>query len=141
MTTYYATGSSGSPNVATSIKTTPTNATAYWAWNTDGTVDHRTTTGISQFRAGIEWHGSPSADVWIRFTSNSGVVPSGVAMNTWLKVYGTSSANRTATWTYTSDTPGNTTGSVKVELSTDSGGSTIVATGYYGGVAQVNSGL
>ena len=128
-------GSSGSPRLAAHIVTDPGAASAGWRFNSDGTVD-RNQGGYSQFEAGVEWANTApnaSTDYWIRATLDSGSNPSSGTMNTWLQL----SSNRT--WEWARGSVGVLTGVLQIEIASDSGGSNIVATGYYSGNAEVES--
>ena len=62
--------------------------------------------------------------IWVRLTVTAGTSPtSGDAVGSWVSISGT-----TANWVWTRSSSGTTTATVKLELSTDSGGSTIVVT-------------
>lgn len=66
---------------------------------------------------------APTA-IWARLTVTAGTSPtSGSAVGSWISIAATS-----ANWTWTRSSAGTTTATVTVELSTDSGGSTIVVT-------------
>lgn len=125
-------------NAASDATSDPDPAEAGFRFNTNGTVDKNENSVYTSFQAGTEWSDlqpTPGQDYWIRFSSDSGNDPDTVTMNTWLKVAGTSSLSREATWTQ--DSAGLNEGSAKVEIAEDSGGSSIVATGFYGGSAEV----
>lgn len=125
-------GTTGTPNTTLTVKLSPTDATAGWDFNSDGTVDNEATAGISQFNGGVEWIDlSPTGSYWIRATLNAGNAPDSGTLGTWLAL----TISRSWRWTITGT--GTTSGSVKIEIATDSGGSTIVATGYYGATATV----
>lgn len=124
------TGTTGSPNEASDSQISPTNASAGWRFNNDGTIDIHEGVGTYTFSA--NWHDSPSQDYWIRTTLNNGTVNnSGISTGSWLKLYGTGSADRETTWLRTT-TGFYTNDSLKVEIATDASGVDIVATGYYG---------
>jgi hypothetical protein len=130
-------GTAGTPNNDNAVVIDPGTATAGWRFETDGEVFR--VTG-PQFQAGIEWtdlQPTPGKDYWIRATANSGSVPNAGSdsLGVWHKVAGSGSGNRTWQWQRT--TVGIYQGSVKVEIATDSGGTDIVATGYYGGIAEI----
>ena len=135
-------GTALSPNNATTIQTTPTDAVVSWIFNLDGTVDRTQTAGTTQFQTGVEWdtdQPSPATDIWLRATLDAGSNPtSGDALGSWHILNGSGEANRTFTWTETTDGVAVITGTLMVELATDSGGSNIVATGYYKGTAVVD---
>ena len=122
-------GTSGSPNLDSDSFSGPFGAAvAGWVFGTDGTV---TGINVGSFNPGVEWtsEGSPG-DYWIRATLDAGTNPTSGTMGSWLKVSGSGSSSRT--WQNTrSGSNGTTTSTLKIEISTDSGGSTIVGTGYY----------
>lgn len=128
-------GTTGAPNEAGDSAIDPADARAGWYFRTDGTVDRFSNGVLTQFQAGSEWSNfqpTPGTDYWIRATLNNGTAPNiGSSLTTWHRLSGTGEADRDWQWEQT--TIGQfLTDSVKVEISTDSGGSTIVATGYYG---------
>lgn len=137
-------GTSLSPNVVTGLTASPNDSWAEWLFNTDGTVDtNEVTSGVVQFQTGVEWNDAqttPAVDYWIRATLEDGVNPtSGAAIGSWLKVSVSGSANRIWRWTDTTNGDSTTTGTLKIEIATDSGGTNIVATGYYKGTAIVSA--
>lgn len=131
-------GTSGSPNPDNSAS--QNYAAAGWTFKTTGTVWKYSS--ATQFQDGIEWtsgQDSPTEDSWIRATVTAGSTPNG-PVGSWLKVAGSGSADRT--WTIDRDSTegsGTTTCTLKIELATDSGGSNIVATGYYRANATIVS--
>lgn len=138
-------GTSGSPRTDTDDDVNPFNAYMEWEFNTDGTLDkNRGSYGTQQFQAGIEWTSyqpgnrpdTPGSGYYIRFTANAGDNPvvNGGADNLGDILIMTS--NNTIRWSQTGT--GVREGSVKVEIG-DSTMSTIHATGYYGGRAEVTS--
>ena len=134
---YTLSGTSGAPNLALHEESFPVDAHAGWRFRTNGRVEKRVST-YSAFQTGTEWTNedpSPSVDIWIRGTSHLGNVPAGPAMNVWHKLAGSGSAN--VDWEWDELGTGADDGTIKVELSTDSSGTPIVATGYYRGVAFV----
>lgn len=135
-------GTSLSPNNATTSETSPTNATSSWIFNLDGTVDRKQTAGTTQFETGVSWdtdQPSPATDMWIRADHDANENPdAGDALGVWHVLSGSGEANRTFTWTEPTD--GGffaTTGTIKVMLATDSLGANVVATGYYKGLSTV----
>ena len=130
-------GTSGSPNTDTDSFAGPYGAAvAGWTFTTTGTVLQVSTGG--QFQDGIEWtseQDSPVNDYWLRATVDSGSTPSGT-IGSWSKVAGSGSSAQSYSWTR-SGTAGTTAGTVKIEISNDSGGSNILGTGYYRGEATV----
>jgi hypothetical protein len=122
-------GTSGSPNYATD---TASVALAGWRFNSDGTVDKMEGGSAFQFNSTTEWvipNVYGNGPYWIRYTEDSGATANWIsnsAKNTWLAL----TSDRI--WQWTSNI-GIRTGAGKVEIAKDSGGSNIVATGYYGG--------
>ena len=140
---YKLSGTSGSPNSAVDVKTTPTDTTVSWIFNTDGTVDKKEAASTSQFQTGVEWDSdqpTPCVDNWLRATVDVGDTPSVGTIGSWSKVAGAGSSIQTYTWAETTNGAADQTGTLKIEIATDSGGTNIVATGYYRGTAQVLSG-
>lgn len=138
-------GTDGTPNALTDASTSGT-VTATWQFETDGEVwTFRDVGSDNQFQDGVEFSSkqpNSGKDLWIKATQTGVTTPGdapnvGDSTDSWLKVRGTSSANRSWGWTQTG--LGITEGTVKVDLSTDSGGSTIVATGYYKGTAEITT--
>lgn len=118
----------------------PSDASVLWRLsNTSGNLEY-SIGGGGYTQIGSEWceGGAPTQDWWVRFTSDPYLSldeapnhPSSSTLNTWLKVGGTSSSIRYFGWQETTNGFAMTRGQVKVEIASDSGGSTIVATGYY----------
>lgn len=134
-------GTSGAPSTASDVVLFPADARAGWRFNTNGTVDRLQLGAYGQFQNGVEWTNlqpSPGREYWIRITANGAVNPTSgnMVIGLWYKLSGTGSAAREFYWDETG--AGTTSGSVQVDIATDSGGSNIVATGYYGGVATVD---
>ncbi|MEE8599348.1 MAG: hypothetical protein V3S69_07595 [Dehalococcoidales bacterium] len=133
-------GTSGSPIQATDSIPSPTNAQAGWRFNVDGTLERfRLNDGPPyDFRnQGVEWNNKdPGIDYWIRALNDAGDNPtSGPALNTWLALAGAGEAAREWLWLETGTST--TAGTLQIDIATDSGGSTIVATGFYRGFALV----
>jgi hypothetical protein len=133
-------GTSVSRNQVSDSQTSPTDSDVYWEFNTSGQVWKHDTTG-TQLNDGVEFtdeQDSPTVDLWIKATLDNGDAPtSGPALGSWWQVTGGSGSTRRWTWTETTDGFATTAGTIKVELSTDSGGTPVVATGYYRGTASV----
>ena len=127
-------GTSGSPNVSSVSVTDPSDATAGWRFKSDGSVQRRIGTGgFSPWMPSVEWFNSePGSTYYLRATANAGDAPTLGTLNTWISL----ATDPQYDWEHT--TPAGTKdGSVKIEIATDSGGTNIVATGYYGGFADV----
>ena len=139
--TYTLSGSTGTPNDVTNTESSPTNSSAWWEFRTNGTVWSKGDSGTVQFQDSIEWtdeQDTPTVDIWIRSTANAGAAhTTGPTNGIWNVLQGSGEANQRWTWTETTDGEATTQGSVKIEIATDSGGSNIVATGYYQGTAIV----
>lgn len=75
---------------------------------------------------------------WARATLNAGDAPTlGSGLGTWLSLV-KGGSQRFWGWRHTS-IPGSTDGSIKLEISTDSSGTVIVATGYYRALCTVSA--
>jgi hypothetical protein len=135
---YSLSGTTGSPNVATTITTFPDDASAGWDFRLDGRVQKVEATS-SFFNEGTEWtdaYPGETGDTWIRATNDAGSNPdSGPALGTW-HTLGNGATN---SWRWVVTGAGTSQGTLKIEIATDSGGSNIVATGYYRGVATANT--
>lgn len=134
---YTLQGTSGSPVVSSHATTSPADALAGWYFE-DSTrdVDKRNTSGLRTYDH--DWADDVPPDLWIHADNHLGDDPNqGSSLNTWLKLSGTGSAERFWEWSETTNGFANLAGTIRVRLSTDSGGTTIVATGYYRGVASV----
>lgn len=137
-------GIDGTPNLAVHVVVDPLDAEVAWEFRTDGEVWITQFGGTdSQFQTGIEWDSkqpTPDTDYWIKATQ-IGVTSPGVAtdvgtpLDAWYKLAGAGSSHRSYGWVQAS--VGDKTGTVKVEISTDDSGVTIVATGYYKGTPEV----
>jgi len=133
-------GTTGSPNIFTDFALSPLNAQAHWEFRTDGSLWKMALRGSDiQFQSGVQWCAStPLGEYWARWTFNANDVHNvGSASGTWRKIAGSGAGVQYFGWLETTDGFATTEGSVKVEIASDSGGSTIVATGYYGGKADV----
>ncbi len=134
---YTLSGTTGAPNSASDYNLFPDDSLAGWRFYNNGEV-WKVETTTTQFRDGIEWSSEQptvTVDAWIRATYYSGDSPnSGDTLNTWHKVG--NGSNRAWLWSVTG--AGSEVGVIKVEIATDSGGSDIVATGYYRGSAIVD---
>lgn len=123
-------GSSGFPVYALGL-TPQVSIVIGWEFRSDGSIWRiGATTGDAQDGSWVS--ATPSQTYYIRFTTNSGDSPdtgspaNSDTLNTWHAL----SATRDAKWAVPANTFAN--GSVKVEISDDSSGSPILATGYYG---------
>ena len=117
-------------------------ARAEWEFRVNGTVWKETlSSGFVQYQNGVEWvdsQDSPVADVWIKATqsglSTPGDAPNvGATLNTWHKLHGSGEALRY--WGWSQAGIGVWDGTIRVDISTESDGTPIVATGYYRGSA------
>jgi hypothetical protein len=123
-------GTTGSPNTVTTSDTAAN--WSGWRFSAAGNVFKNETGSFTAFNFGTEYANTTPPATWIRITANAGDNPStGISLGVWLEI----NVDRDFIWNRS--TLGNTAGSVKVEISSDSGGSTILATGYYGGDATV----
>jgi hypothetical protein len=133
---YQLTGTVGVPIISSVSKISPTNALAGWYFESaTRDIDREQFAGRSYY---ADWASAVPPDLWIRATNVAGDNPTGGSgLGTWLPLVGAGSAERFWTWLETTNGFATTSGTVMVELSTDSGGVTIVSTGYYRGVASV----
>jgi hypothetical protein len=127
-------GTSGSPNVDQDFALNDI-ATAGWRFQSSGDLA-RYDFGIYNKpewygRVGSTTHQTPPTTYYLRATLDSGDSPSLGTLNTWQAL----SSSRTYAW---EAGPGFDVaiGTIKVEIATDSGGTNIVATGYYRGSAS-----
>lgn len=109
--------------------------TVYWKFSPDGNTwyldSDSTYIGAGDELEWIPWSGDevlntvpPSNDYWIRGTYFSGDAPTGGnALDVWHKLSGAGSANVQFDWT---GSAGDISGSITVEISSDSGGGTIL---------------
>ncbi len=132
-------GTSGTPILSSILVNDPANATSGWKFKSDGSVQRKSGGGggtYATYLPGVQWiNVEPGHTYYLRATSNAGDANTSGTLNTWLAL----SSDLTYEWTQTSI--GTKTGSLKIEIATDSGGSDIVATGYYGGFSEVDSGV
>lgn len=129
------TGSLVSPNIDTDFSLGGT-AQAGWNFLTTGDLTRIASGAWSQpewfGQPGDTTHQTPDATYYIRATNAAGDNPDGgSALNTWL-------ALSTLRQWYWQAGPGFVTsaGTLKIEIATDVGGTDIVATGYYRGIAE-----
>lgn len=132
-------GSSGSPNISNDQQLSGT-AQAGWRTLTTGELQRIVADVWTDFSdeyfsiGGVS--GDPNQDLWIRATLDAGDTPTVGTLGSWLQCSGGGSGSRTWTWQY-SGAPDFLEGDLKFEIATDSGGSNIVATGYYRGHAEI----
>ena len=128
-------GTTGSPNTSTDFAISTNDASVGWWFNSDGTIDRLKLQGADSFEWGYWCNPAPIGDYWIRFTHNASDNANGSSSSTgsWLAM--TSATNQT--WLEITNGFATTSGSSKAEISSDASGSPIVATGYYGGSANV----
>lgn len=122
------TGTSGSPIMSTYANPVGS-VTVAWKFTPTGTstyIDNGSEVPLS----GVWCDPSPINDYWIRGTYESGdAVTGGNSLGVWYKVSGAGSDDVEYQWTSASAY----NGTIKVEISSDSSGSVVLATGYYGG--------
>lgn len=135
-------GTNGSANTFSDFAISPGTARAEWEFRahlTDqsGLWREKNTGSDTQFRAGVEWVNvsDPKKDYWIKATqtgvTGAGDAPNvGDSLDTWLRLDGFFRS-----WGWEVSGPGFEFryGAVRIDIATDSGGTEIVATGYYGG--------
>lgn len=136
-------GTAIAPNTSVGVATEPTNAVAGWRFNVDGTVERFVSGSYADWDTDPEeWVGNlqnPNDEYWIRFTLDSGDAATTITggAGVWNKISGSGEALALITWTQGS--VGTLSGVYQVDIATDSGGSNIIATGYYEGTATQNS--
>lgn len=140
---YTLSGSTGD-RTATCTTSGATSARSIWTFQSAGGVVYDLACANTTYQSGVEWidaaHKPPATNIWIRATADTGSVPNdgSDALNTWLVLVGPGQSNKSWKWFRSFADPGTYQGSVKVELSTDSSGTNIIATGWYGGTATAN---
>jgi hypothetical protein len=134
-------GTVGVPRQAYDSSIDPNLATVDWDFRTDGgvyKVEGFSAPLETQDNASTTWYPNgtpPTGRFWIRFTVDSGDTPdTGDSMSTWHTL-----ASTDRTFGYNRSGTGQDRGVIKVEIATDSGGSSIVATGYYEGWVDVSA--
>lgn len=133
-------GTSGSPNTSIDTEVGAT-ATAGWRLLTTGRMQRIVASTYTNFSDEAFSKGgtaiNATQDLWVRATLDSGSTPDRGTIGSWEKYVGSGSAVRTWEWDQT--TNGNKIGTVQLDIATDSGGTNIVATGYYRGDAERTS--
>lgn len=117
-------------------------ARAGWRFNVDGTVD-RNLSGVYTQQGGDQWMTDamdPAGDFWMRL-SDAGVTDdpttsTGTFGVTWSKISGAGQA--LVEFENTRNTIGQAFSSVKVEISTDDSGVTVVAIATYDATAEIS---
>lgn len=129
-------GTLGTPNAAAKTAVSPASATASWTFLANGTLVDGD--GVAYNPDPVEWFYpeslDPFATYYVRATLESGTSPGGSALNTWHALSGPEQ------WFLNQVGIGSNTCVLKLEIATDSGGTNIVATGYYSLTATVESG-
>lgn len=122
------TGTSESPNMST--YTNPgESVTVAWKFTPAGSSTY-IDDGSELPLDGVWCDPSPINDYWIRGTYESGdAVTGGNSLGVWYKVSGAGSDDVEYQWSSASAY----SGVIKIEISSDSSGSVVLATGYYGG--------
>ena len=130
-------GSSGTPNSTSDLQVDPDNSESGWRFNSDGSIQRNLNGGYSAWNpTPDEWSARQPItaigdNYWIRATLDAGSTPTAGTLNTWQQL----STNRE--WYISRPVVGVSTFTVKIEIATDSGGTNIIATGYYRGTAEV----
>lgn len=128
-------GTTSSYNLATSVTPNLSDAVAGWKFKSDGTLFKTNVSGTynTQFNPGTEWcNTSPGSTYYIRATITSGSLGNGSdSDNVWLAL----TIDRTFQCVDTTAGGAPAIFSAKIDIATDSGGSNIIATGYYSGQA------
>lgn len=133
-------GTTGTPIQANDFDIDPASLSAGWEFRSDGNMRREQSGGYAAYDPTPldAWASrNPITGIgnryWIRATNNSGTDPdTGPALSTWHAL------STTREWTWTRSSIGTTSGSIKVEIASDSGGTNIVATGYYGGQVTID---
>jgi len=96
-------------------------------YQTDGDILTQDTVSQTESYSdsGQNWASFLPYDHWIRLTVNSGTTPLGSATGSWLKVNGTSSANRS--WYLLGSSNSIVQANITIAIATDNGGANIVA--------------
>ena len=128
-------GTSGAPNDVIAESVNPNPCTGYWKFKSTGVVMYFDDVVEVQHQVGVEWcNVTPSTTYYIRATEISGQTDAlnSDALNTWHSL----ASDRQ--WASSIESP-TTAGSAlwKIEIATDSGGSNIIATGYYRVICQI----
>lgn len=127
-------GTTGSPNTSLDFAISTNNAEVRWFFNSDGTIDRIKLQGSDVFEWGNWCNQVPEGDYWMRFTHNADDTANvGQSSGSWLSMV----SNIGQGWQETQDGFASYSGSSKMEISTDASGTPIVATGYYGGTAEI----
>lgn len=131
-------GTQSSPITITGLSNENTGGTTFgWVFYANGKVHITNTNDTGDNQQHSSWcsNSPPQNSYWIRFTTNSGEeIDETISadLNTWHAM----TSGRSAKWSMGYQVF--YSGSIKVEIATDSAGSTIAATGYYG--IQIESG-
>lgn len=134
--TYSLQGTSGTPVISSRVTTSPTDCLTGWYFETNSNVDKINGSGSRTFDH--DWVDGVPPDIWIHADNHLGDDPNqGDSLNTWLQLTGAGGAERSWRWNETTNGFATLSGTIRVRLSTDSSGTTIVDTGYYRGVSSV----
>lgn len=129
-------GTTSVPNTVSDFAIFPATAEAGWRFNLDGSVDKNGGGTYTQFNKYTEWVSpkSPATTYYIRATNYSGSNPDSGTLGSW------DALTTTREWKWVRSAYGLTSGTLKVEIATDAGGASIVATGYYNASVEVDTG-
>jgi len=129
-------GISASPNIDSDFEIDPGIANAGWSFQSNGDLVKISGNAYNEpewyGQPGETTHSTPDQTYYIRATNHADSDPdSGPALNTWHSLASTRS------WLWQAG-PGFdfSRGTLKIEIATDSGGTNIIATGYYRGNAE-----
>ena len=127
-------GTTGTPNSASSLAEDPANAESGWRFRVNGSVQRETTAGWGGWATGVEWiDATPPSTYYIRATNYSGTNPTSGTLGSWLAL------TTEREWVWLRSSVGITQGVLKIEIDTVGDGSNIIATGYYKGFSEVET--
>ena len=132
-------GTTGAPNSSDDFDLDPGTATAGWYFRSDASVDYYILGLLLEFSPDPdEWfdpNGTPPATYYIKATQYSGDAPT--AGDSLGIVYALTSDR---SWRWVQSVIGSKAGILKIEIFSDSGGTDLLATGYYSGSVEIFDG-